>query len=91
MPTLIRVAKDPDDSDDFVWDWSERLDSGETISAQVVTVDTGTVVGSSIVGSTVIARISGGADGSYINATCRMTTSTGRQLDWTLQIPIKAQ
>lgn len=91
MPTLIRIAKDPDDSDDFVWDWAERLSSGETISSQTVTVDAGTVVSSAISGATVTARISGGVDGGYINARCRMTSSTGRQLDWTLQIPIKAQ
>lgn len=91
MPTLIRVAKDPDDSDDFVWDWADRLDTAETLSTQAVTVDAGSVVSSAIVGSTVVARISGGSDGSYINARCRITTSTGRQIDWTLQIPIKAQ
>lgn len=91
MPTNVRVAKDPNDSDDFTWDWSLRLASGETIATKDVTVDAGSVVSSSISGSTVIARISGGTDGGYINALCRITTSAGRQLDWTLAIPIKAQ
>lgn len=91
MATKIRTPKDPDDSDDFVWDFTNRLDDGETISSQAVTVDVGSVVSSSISGTTVIARISGGTAGGYINARCRMTSSTGRQLDWTLEIPVQAQ
>ena len=91
MATEVRVAKDPDDIDDFTADFTDRLASGETLSTQSVSVDTGTVVSSSISGATVIARISGGSDGSYINARYRVTTSTGRQLDWTLKIPVKAQ
>lgn len=91
MPTALRVAKDPDDSDDFVWDWALRLDDGETVASAAVTVDTGAVVSSANDDTTVTARISGGAAGSYINARCRMTTSSGRQLDWTIAIPIAAQ
>lgn len=91
MATTIRVAKDPDDVEDFTWDWSDRLASGETISTRVVTATGGTVDSSSISGSTVIGRLSGGTAGQFINATCRIVTSTGRRLDWTLEIPVKVQ
>lgn len=91
MATTVRVPKDPDDSDDFTWDWSARLVQGETISTAVVTVDVGAVVDTDIVGGTVIARLSGGTAGNYINARCRITTSASRQIDWTLEIPVAVQ
>lgn len=91
MPTTVKVAKDPDDIDTFTWDWSSRLATGETISGKSFTVTGGTVASSSISGATVLASISGGTAGTYIQATCRITTSAGRQLDWTLEIPVAVQ
>lgn len=93
MATSVRVAKDPDDADDFTWEWATRLAASETISTQVVTFVSGggAVVSSVIVGTKVVARLSGGTAGTLMRAQCRIVTSTGRQLDWTLDIPVTVQ
>lgn len=96
MPTTLRVPMDPDDIDDLTWPWALRLATGETIASATVTVDAGAVVTSTIDGTDVIARINaaGGTSavsGSYINALCRIVTSTGRQLDWTIRVPVEVQ
>lgn len=91
MPTNVKTPKDPNDIDDWVWRWDDRLETGETISSRTVTATGGTVDSSSIVGETVIVRLSGGTAGTPISARCRIVTSTGRQLNWTYIIPVGAQ
>lgn len=73
---------DPNEVDDFPWDWSARLGAGETITAATVTIAEGaaTVDGSSTTGAVVTARLSG-ASGSVVKVLCRVTTSLGRTLD----------
>lgn len=93
MPSSVRVAKDPDDADDFTWDWATRLGVGETISTKEITFVSGggSVVSSVIAGTKVTARLAGGTSGTLMRAQCRIVTSTGRQLDWTLDIPVLVQ
>lgn len=93
MPIYASSPKDPDDIDDFTWDWSSRLTTGETISTFTATVVDGAwaVSSSSISGETTIARMSGGAAGSTCSVRGRITTSSGRQLDCTIYVPIAVQ
>lgn len=93
MPTFLQDAKDPDDIDDLTWDWSARLASGETISTFAAVVASGdvTVSSTAISGTSTTARITGGTAGTRAEVRGRMTTSTGRQLDWTIGLPVAAQ
>ena len=85
--------KDPDDIDNFSWDWSDELATGETILTRAfpdppagITIDN-----SAIDGGKVTATLSGGTAGESYDLTCRITTSLGRQLDWTNTVPVAAQ
>lgn len=93
MPTHLRDPKDPNDTDDFVWEWAARLTTGETISTFVATVVTGAwlVTSSSISGTRTTARMTGGAVDTKVSVLGRITTSAGRQLDWTLSVNVKEQ
>lgn len=94
MTTHLKTPKDPDDVDDLVWDWAERLAAGETISTFTATVVLGTWTVSpstSINGTTTTARVSGGTDGETASVRGRIGTSAGRQLDWTISVAIAAQ
>lgn len=93
MATLIKVGKDPEDIDDFSWDWSGRLAAGETIETFTITIGAGDLVevDRTIDGTTTIARLSGGTAGQNGLVTGRIVTSSSRQLDWTIEIPIREQ
>lgn len=93
MSTVLRVAKDPNDIDDITWDWSNRLATGETISTFTATVAAGgvTVESESTSGATTTARLSGGTAGVSAQITGRIVTSLGRQLDWTIELPVSEQ
>lgn len=93
MPSYASAPKDPDDTDDFTWNWASRLATGETISAFTATVVDGawTVSQSTFTATTATARMTGGAAGSTCSVRGRITTSAGRQLDWTIFVPIVAQ
>ncbi len=85
--------KDPDDIDFFSWDFTDELASGETISSKAFPdFPAGLTLNTSIIdGSKVTATIQGGTAGESYSVTCRITTSTGRQLDFTNTIPVSAQ
>jgi len=93
MPTHLNDPKDPNDIDDFVWDWANRLATGETIATFVATIVSGAwlVSSSSISGTRTTARMTGGAAGTKVSVLGRITTSAGRQLDWTLSVNVKEQ
>lgn len=84
-------AKDPNDVDDFTWEWAAVLAMDETIS----TFDTDVVAGGVTVDDTAIsgtmttARISGGTAGTMAQVRGRITTSTGRILDETATFQIR--
>ena len=86
--------KDPDDIDAFTWGFGKELATGETISSYTFPGFPGdlTLVSDSDDGVDVTAMISGGSDTENgYDVTCRATTSAGRQLDFTLHIPIAEQ
>lgn len=86
-------AKDPDDVDDFTWEWAAVLATGETISSFETAVVAGgvTVDSTAIAGTQTTARISGGTAGAIAQVRGRITTSTGRILDETAQFNIREQ
>jgi len=83
--------KDPDDIDDFGFDWRRRLVTGETIAAFTPAVVAGDAVidDSDISGTVTIARLSAGTDGTTAEVRFRITTSAGRQLDETGRISVR--
>ena len=93
MATTLITPKDPDDIDDLTWEWVDRLTTGETISTFTATVASGdvTVGTTSISGTNTIARISGGTAATRADIRGRIVTSAGRQLDWTIRIPVSTQ
>lgn len=91
MPTRLKVAVDPDDTDDLEWNWTNRLATGETIST-FTAVGSGVTVGTTtIAGAITRARISAGTVATVATVRGRIVTSTGRQLDWTIEIPVETQ
>lgn len=73
------IPKDPNAVLDYAFDWTEWLESGETISSQVVTVDTGITKDSDSESSgTVTTWLSGGTAGTDYTIACKITTSAGR-------------
>lgn len=85
--------KDPNDTDDFSLDWTNVLDTGETVSSVVVSVVSGGVTVNSSVASSPLttARVSGGTAGTDAVILFRVTTSATRQLDESLKIHIEAR
>ena len=78
---------DPDEVDDYPWDWTSELDDGETLASAAVTIETenATVVSETTTTTLHVARLSGatGAAGTAVRARCRAVTSLGRTLDAT--------
>ena len=74
--------KDPDAVLDYQWDWSEWLAVSETITAVVITPDTGLTLDSqSNTNTTVTAWLSGGTVGEGYRVVCSITTSAAREDD----------
>ncbi|MES2135689.1 MAG: head-tail connector protein [Pseudomonadota bacterium] len=71
-------AKGPNEVEDFAFDWSVSLVSGETIATRVVVGD-GVVVDSSAIDAALVrVRLSGGTEGNVARVTATITTSGGR-------------
>ena len=89
MAVSFRDSLDPDDIDDFVLDWTNRLTSGETISTFTATVAGGVAtVSGSTTGTTTTARISAATAGT-LQVRYRIVTSAARQLDETATIQVE--
>jgi hypothetical protein len=92
------LPKDPDDIVDLQFDWTNRLEAGETIATSAFTIDEGTItideVGGakppSIDGSFTTFWVRGGVDGETCVITNRVVTSEDRQYDWTGRLRIKS-
>lgn len=83
-------TKDPQAVLDYQWDWSDWLETAETITAGTVTATTGLTLDSSVVGTTdVTAWLSGGTADQVYPVTCHITTSAGRQDDRTILIRVE--
>lgn len=78
-------TKHPSAVKDYVFDFSNWLAPGETISTKTVTGTGVTIDSSTIVDKTVVVWISGGTDGVNGVATCLITTSGSRTEVRTLQ------
>lgn len=86
MPENL-FEKDPNATLDYVWDWTDWLEVGETIQSFALTIPLGlTLVSSSNTTTTVSAWVSGGTVLIGYALICRITTTDGRVDDRTLYI-----
>jgi hypothetical protein len=73
------MTKDPDEILDYTVDWSERLETDETISTSSWIVDSGLTVDSDSKSSTAATVwLSGGTSGQFYAVINRITTSVNR-------------
>jgi hypothetical protein len=81
--------KDPDAVLDWVWDWNEWLDEGETIVTSQFITTVGLVI-DSIGNTTKTATVwlSGGTAGQVYQVTNRITTTSGRTDDRSITIRV---
>jgi len=81
--------KDPDAVLDWVWDWNEWLDEGETITTSTFVVTVGLTVDSETnTTKTATVWLSGGTAGQVYQVTNRITTSGGRTDDRSITIRV---
>lgn len=79
--------KDPSAVLDYGFDWSEWLESGETISSAVWTVPTGLTKDSQSESATITtAWLSGGTAATDYSVACKIVTSAGRTEERTIKI-----
>lgn len=83
--------KDPDEVLDYQFDWSERLEDGETISTSTFIVAAGTITlgATSFAGGLTTVWLSGGTLGESCTITNRITTSGGRTYDESAKLRIR--
>ena len=85
--TLTSFMKDPDSVLDYTFDWNEWLESGESISNHVITVDDGITKDSSSNSSTIVTVwLSGGTAGTNYNIACKIVTGAGRTVERSITI-----
>jgi hypothetical protein len=86
-------TKDPNEVLDYKFDWDTNyLETGETISAATVTVESGITKNSdSITDSnrTVTVWLSGGTAGNEYTVTCQIDTSLGRTAERDMIIKVE--
>jgi hypothetical protein len=81
--------KDPDATLDWVWDWNEWLDEGETITNSQFFTTVGLVISQQAnTSKTATVWLSGGTAGQVYQVTNRITTSTGRIDDRSITIRV---
>lgn len=75
---LMPDPKDPDADLDYSFDWSDYLETGETISTY--TLDAGDLIATkeTNTGSAIQVWFGGGVASSYAAPRCTITTSSGR-------------
>jgi hypothetical protein len=90
------LPKDPDDICDYQFDWSDRLEDGETIATSTFIVDQGTVVVDTVTNPATISGalttfwLSGGVAGEVCVITNRIVTSEGRRYDSSGRLRIRS-
>ena len=86
---LQNPLKDPSAVLDYVFDWTEWLATGETITDHTITADTGITVDSSAESDgKVTVWLSGGTAGINYKVACKITTSAGRTDERTIWIKV---
>lgn len=84
--------KDPDTAEDWIFDWSQFLTSGETITSSVFFAVAGlTVTAQATVGAVTRVVLADGVLGQTYLVTNRITTSTGRSPDRSFRVRIVQQ
>jgi len=87
--TLQNPLKDPSAVLDYVFDWTEWLAAGETITDHTITADTGIMVDSSTEDAgKVTVWLSGGTAAINYKVACLVETSAGRTDERTLWIRV---
>ena len=87
--TLQNPLKDPSAVLDYVFDWTEWLATGETITDHTITADTGITVDSPTEDAgKVTVWLSGGTAGINYKVACLITTSAGRTDERTIWIKV---
>ena len=81
--------KDPDEIWDYTWDWSEDIESTDTVTSATVTGSGVTIDGSGISGQTVTARVSGGTIGTPGSASCHAVFASGQEGERTIYFTIR--
>lgn len=87
---MTLFVKDPDAVLDFQFDWSEWLEAAETIDTSTTTVETGLTKDSESASTTTATIwLSGGTAGTTYDVANRVTTSSGRTDERTIQIRVE--
>lgn len=88
----LELTKDPDSTLDYVWDFSNWLASGDTVSTHVVTAEAGiTVDDSSNDTDSVTVWLSGGTDGEAYDVAVKITTTQNRIVERTISVAVAQQ
>ncbi|WP_432112848.1 hypothetical protein [Streptomyces sp. S1] len=86
---VLDHKKDPDAVLDWVWDWNEWLDEGETILNSQFIASVGITVDSeSSTTKTATVWLSGGTPGQVYQVTNRISTTGGRTDDRSITIRV---
>jgi len=88
------IPKDPDEVLDYYFDWSDRLEVGETIASSTLTPSAGagiTISNKANVGSMVSFNVSGGVEGENVDITCRVVTNFPRTYDCTSRLRVRSR
>lgn len=81
------ITKDPHAVLDYVFNWSDWLQDGDTIVSRVVTVGTGITKDSDSESAGIVTIwLSGGTHGSDYLVACEITTTLGRTDERTMNI-----
>lgn len=86
--------KDPDEVLDYQVDWSDRLDTGDTISSSSFTVSEGTgltIDSSTYTDDTATVWLSAGTEGENYVINNRIVTANGRTFDQSVKIRVKTR
>jgi hypothetical protein len=87
----VAFIKDPNANLDYLFDWTDWLEAGDTITSHVVAVDSGDVVigVNSHTTNSVTVWLSGGTVNTDAAVRARVTTTQGRIDDRTITLLIR--
>jgi len=84
-------TKDPDAVLDYRFDWSDWLETGDTIATRTITASTGITVDSSSItdsSTSVTVWLSGGTVGATYDIACLIVTSASRTDERTVSVRV---
>ena len=89
---MTTYIKDPQSVLDYGFDWSDWLDTGDTVSTSTWTVPTGITEDSETETSTATTIwLSGGTVGKKYKITNRMVTANGRTVDRSFYVKVESR